>query len=338
MQDKRLAYIDVAAGVMIVWMVLFHALGSGWEIEGGYTYPCLVFPYLHFFMPWFFYKSGFLFLRRNRDELIKKDAKKLLVPFVVWSLVGYVLYIIFAAWEGYFSLRGATINIAHDFVLKGSIPVNEVLWFLLSLCIVRWIANEILPKREDSWFAIKCGVIIVICGIIIYLSYRFNHRLLPRWGANDFAGMAFFTIGYWLRDYESKWWLLIPCAIIYGVECVFGFTIVDMWPNRLMLGSYWLWIPTALCGIVVLNNICRIICDGLHKYAPPPIRPRILECTARNAMPIYVTHALLIVLTSEIIMHVENSFVTSHATLIIIGVLVVMLPIVCVIWNKKVFQ
>lgn len=115
MPDNRLKYIDVAAGIMIVWMVLFHALGSGWEISKEYTYPCLVFPYFHFFMPWFFYKSGFLFKHRNRVELYGKDAKKLLVPFLIWSLVGFVLFISFAAWGGYLS-KGIIIKVMRDFV------------------------------------------------------------------------------------------------------------------------------------------------------------------------------------------------------------------------------
>lgn len=330
MEEKRLTYMDIAAGIMIVWVVLFHALGSGWVLEQGHEVPntCLVFPYLHFFMPWFFYKSGMFFKHTERKELWKKDAHKLLKPFVIWSVVGYVLFLLFAYVGNYLSFYKATVSVAHDFILKGSIPVNEVLWFLLSLCAVRWIANEILPKRGDRYFIVKCLAIIAACYLITYLCYRFNHRWLPRWIANDFAGLAFYTLGYWLRDYEHKFWIIIPCAIVYLLGCFCGFTMVDMWSNTLLSGYYLLWIPSCFCAIVLFNNVCRWI-DNLSIYLS-----HILSAIGRYAMPIYITHALLIILMSEFITFIALPSLIAYASYVILVGLLITLPLVCFIWKK----
>lgn len=77
--SNRIPYIDFAAGIMILWMIIYHALGQVWlyeldpywgttdlslllesarskvlitpEGEFGCLNPCVLFPYLHFFMP-----------------------------------------------------------------------------------------------------------------------------------------------------------------------------------------------------------------------------------------------------------------------------------------------
>lgn len=84
---SRLPWLDFASGIMILWMIMGHAINAAWGYEvrdlwgirdasllpkGVHAFinnegalellsPCVVFPYLHFFMPWFFYKSGHFF-------------------------------------------------------------------------------------------------------------------------------------------------------------------------------------------------------------------------------------------------------------------------------------
>ena len=109
MMKERIPYIDLGAGIMILWVLLFHALGKHFALElqglqnvagdsslpdGTHAYidangiiraldARAFFPYLHFFMPWFFYKSGQFFKKRDAKELIEKDTRKLLYPFII---------------------------------------------------------------------------------------------------------------------------------------------------------------------------------------------------------------------------------------------------------------
>ena len=118
---SRLPYLDFGAGIMILWMVIFHILGTIWSFElNGYwevsdlsllpegakatinkagkiecLNPCILFPYLNFFMPWFFYKSGQFFKQQKISNLWQRDWQKLFKPFLFWSVVGYVMYILF---------------------------------------------------------------------------------------------------------------------------------------------------------------------------------------------------------------------------------------------------
>ena len=56
MQEKRFQHTDLAAGILILWIIIFHAI-NGCKVFGT-TDARVALPYLTFSMPWFFYKSG----------------------------------------------------------------------------------------------------------------------------------------------------------------------------------------------------------------------------------------------------------------------------------------
>lgn len=60
-EGERKEYIDVVAGIMILWMMFGHLLQvSGFQLD----YPNILF----FFMPWFYYKAGALSKERTMRE------------------------------------------------------------------------------------------------------------------------------------------------------------------------------------------------------------------------------------------------------------------------------
>lgn len=288
--------------------------------------PCLVFPWLHFFMPWFFYKSGQFFKKTSTKDLWKKDSQKLLKTFVIWSIAGYLLYILVGCVNHWITLRACTYSTIRELFLRGYIVGNLPLWFLLTLFGVRFVANKILPDREDKYAWIKMATIVLTGYVISYLAYRFNHRLLPYWIANGAAGLSFFALGYAMRELETKWWLIVPCAIVYVLGGIFGFPIVDMWPNDVVAGNYLLWIPVAFCCIVTFNAVCRII----SQY----IRIKPIEWVGSNAISIYVIHALIITMIVELILSPNHINISSVCIIgLIILAYIVLFPL-CV-WLKN---
>lgn len=347
MPQKRIPYIDFAAGIMILWMIIYHALCYAWGFDlrdyWGVTdlsvlpqgvnaqlnteghleiiNPCIFFPFLSFFMPWFFYKSGQFFKKRPYKELLRKDARKLLLTFVIWSAIGYVFYLVFGLMQNALTLRGATYSIVRGLFLTGKVPINEPLWFLLTLFGVRFIANLLLSARESKWGWIRIAGIIAIGYVVAYGCFRWNHPLLPYWVANGASGLAFFTFGYLLRDYESK-----SCIIVYLLCCFVGFPMVDMMFNKLLAGNYLLWIPVAVCGIVSFNALCK----GLYKY----IRIKPLELVGKEAMTIYVTHILIVLTCTSIMEYLGITSCYPYMLWIILGAYVILLPILCYVLPK----
>ena len=345
--SKRIRHIDIAAGVMILWMIIYHAICYAWSFDlRDYWWmddlsllpaglhaiinnegrietlnPCVLFPYLSFFMPWFFYKSGQFFKKKSINELWIKDSSKLLCTFVVWSAIGYIFYLVFNFLQHTLTFRSATFSIVRGLFLTGKIPINEPLWFLLTLFGVRAIANITLPNKEDKWSWLKALGLAAIGYMIAYLAYRVNYRLLPYWIANGASGYAFFVLGYGLREYESKWWIIMPSLCIYLLCCVVGFPMVDMMFNKLIAGNYLLWMPVALCGIVTFNTVCRFI----SKYIS--IKP--LELVGQYAMPIYVMHILVVLTIQFVIYYFKIEILYSYMLWLFLAGYVLFLPLSC---------
>ena len=352
---NRLPWLDFASGIMILWMIVYHAIGCAWgyEIrdlwgitdasllpEGVHAFinsngklevlnPCLVFPWLYFFMPWFFYKSGQFFKKTSIKDLWKKDSQKLLRTFVIWSAIGYIFYLLIGLLNDSLTLRNTTYSIVRGLFLTGKVPINTPLWFLLTLFGVRFVANKILPERGDRYTWVKIVSIVLVGYAICYLAYRFNHRLMPYWVANGAAGLSFFTVGYAMRDFEQKWWVIVPCILVYILGCIFGFPIVDMWPNQLVAGNYLLWIPVAFCCIVTFNAICRLVAQY--------IRVKPIEWVGENAMTIYVAHILIVTLFIDLVLRRINVTIPTHCVIgMIITIYAILLPLCCWRMNKNV--
>lgn len=275
MDTKRIPYIDFGAGIMILWMIFQHAVQSAWAIDPsnpGLEYqlnPNVWFPYLNFFMPWFFYKSGAFFQKRSIKDLLLKDCSKFLRIFLIWSLIGYVVYLLLGAYDHTLSLHEAIRVPTKRFFFTGFIAINAPLWFLLTLFGVRFLANICLPQSNEPYIHLKCAILVMFGVLIAYGAYVYNNSLLPLWIANGAAGLSFFVLGYWLHNYERHMWLLILCIFCYICSCVLGWNSVCMHTNVLLEGNYLLWFPSALCGIICFNATCRIVCDAYDNFTPP---------------------------------------------------------------------
>jgi fucose 4-O-acetylase-like acetyltransferase len=101
-----------------------------------------------------------------------------------------------------------------------------------------------------------------------------------------------------------------------------------MYANTMYKGNYILFYPMAIAGIIVTNNMFRII------YANSNYRFIILEYIGRNSMNIYVTHWILFVLVSFIaksLLHIESAAILFYCFL---AASIIFLPIICYFMNK----
>ena len=137
---KRFNYIDAIAGIMIIWMILGHC-----TTFSHYRLPFREF--LSFYMPWFFYKSGMFFKARNQKDLLQKDLRKYIKPFIVYSLVGYVVWCVCGLIDGSQSFLSCVWRPVKSFYKSGCVVGNGALWFLLTLFITRFIGNMLINKK-----------------------------------------------------------------------------------------------------------------------------------------------------------------------------------------------
>lgn len=102
----------------------------------------------------------------------------------------------------------------------------------------------------------------------------------------------------------------------------------------MICGSYLLFYPTALAGIIMTNGIFKYLCKFVEF--------RILEYIGVNAMNFYVTHWILFVFVIFIAKHFFNIDSPVIIFTILLGASILLLPIISEILNalkaKKIFQ
>jgi peptidoglycan/LPS O-acetylase OafA/YrhL len=237
-------------------------------------------------MPWFFFKAGMFFREKPILVEFKASAKRLLIPFALFSFFGACLeYAAKMSHEG-FTTAGFIRENLHDLLMGGALESNPPLWFLFSLFFARIIFNILFKKLPDY--------IIAIIGLLAAGAFLYAPLDLPHYFGNISAGLFFLAAGHFLKDKQFKLPFLIASIVTFIAIYAVNNPQVDMHLHHVSGGSYFLWLPASLAGIVILDHIARI---------------RLLEKTrlqliGKDSMTYYVWHWLVIVCVSIVVKRV----------------------------------
>ncbi|MCR5568501.1 MAG: acyltransferase family protein [Paludibacteraceae bacterium] len=268
---KRDTSLDFISGILIIHMILGHTMGFPF-IKTNYILHSLFF----FYMPWFFYKSGMFFkVDTDLKFFAKKKYERLIKPFLFFSVVGEVFFIL-------------------DSILMG-IPLTDVRYYLTSVRTVPYIGHFV--GNPPCWFLLALFFVVVGYNIFLHkinkllLSGALFILLLLNHHYNPFpifsvthtvCGCLFFLMGLLLKEYQyNKFVFFIALiglcfAIPYNV---FVFMVSDLCDH----GNYILWYPFSLCAIIVINNVA--------KYIPSDIAiSKFFVWVGQNSMLLLVIH------------------------------------------------
>ncbi|MCM1337807.1 MAG: acyltransferase [Candidatus Amulumruptor caecigallinarius] len=282
--------LDIVAGLLIIWMMLSHA-GAG----ADYFPPFYgwIDRALYFFMPWFFFKAGMFFRVKPRREFLRSNWKRLLVPFLAFSLLGYVMWL-----PGVISQPGLSLTYKIgapivQLLKEGSVTANIPLWFLLSLFLVKGVANEALLRRWNVWITGAVGLAI---GLGLYLIGEVE----PLWVANSAVGLAFFMLGYVLHSPAApsnrvRGWLdgriiyivALTLFVLHNVLCPGSMSMRTNTFSGVVTGygtEYLLWFVASVLGILLLNKGAKW----------RPLRYTGLHVVGRDSMGYLAVHQLVI--------------------------------------------
>ena len=277
---RREKNFDNACGVLILYMILLHC-----SIHFGFDDTSFMSFFRHvffFFMPWFFFKNGYFFKLSERKVLAKNSFNRLIKPYLKWMLIGHLIYCIFLCVSGFFDWKLYVIYPLKQLVCDSALVGNLPLWFLLSLFLVRLLANELLQ------FRFNLIVVILLLGIICYISYIFSPlRFILL--SNVPTGLFFFLSGYIIKNNSNiisekssiVQHIMTTCPIIIYLSIVcLEPSYVDMRVNILWEGLYVYWLIGSILACLTINTICRMrIFDRLG-----------LGYIGRNSMMFYVSH------------------------------------------------
>lgn len=171
---RRIHFLDALRGVAIVMVVAVHAMEYSWLTDQTKDF---IRSFLAMSVPSFFLVDGYMFFFRMADRsafrywmYIQKSAKRLLIPWVIFSM-SYV------ALRGLFEYVGVLtepIVMGQGFwaIMKGMYlsSVSSQMYFLLSLFIIRGLTPII---RWLSGVPSSIGVVIFVGYVIAWNNMNF---------------------------------------------------------------------------------------------------------------------------------------------------------------------
>ena len=287
--QQRLYYLDNVCGIMIFQVILGHQVG----MLGYHNAACdFIYKTLSFFMFWFFFKGGMMFRNKNVIETIKKSAKRLLVPYLVFMLLGLIC-------EAYFeSLGKAPLSIPVFLYYKFWYIVNHSYlesvvpcWFLLSLFIVRVVFQMCIKIRIPP--VIVVFVSLVTAYFVYFCTYQSDCSYLLHWGnghswdlhipfylGNVSLGLMCYSLGYILREKQYSKCFFGGAVVLFVIK-YFVWADFDFRADDSLKYNYFLAVLYGVSGCVLFNNLFRQIAN---------VRIPVLTHIGENSVIYYLVH------------------------------------------------
>lgn len=213
---QREFYYDNAKFLLIFLVVIGHFITT--FIGNQVIEQIYIFIYL-FHMPAFILVSGYFAKGINKPGYLKKVAKKLLIPYLLFQLI-YSIY--------YFALYDENELTIQIFKPQWS------LWFLLSMfCwyVLLYFYKGFINRKLGMTVAILVGLIVGYVDIIgNYLSLSRTFVLFP-----------VFLLGYYMKKEHferlvSKQGKMLAAIVLLAMVLIIHFVLVDL-PKEWMYGS-----------------------------------------------------------------------------------------------------
>ena len=289
----RLPYFDLAKGVCILLVVLYH-LQEAYDVHLPSDRFLLLIR-----LPLYYFLSGFFFKKYDGYvSFAKKKVKRLLIPFLFFYLLTSVLLPILAN-----SVLGMNFGTGNDwsllyaFLTYSNYP-NIPLWFLWALFLLNLLFYPL------NLYCRSLPILGLVCLVFSCLLGNFSPISLPASLNRMFDGLFFFYCGYVFRLYFAdsfqKWY--------HAALFVALFFLIGLWLSGnlvLLLVQHYV---GGLLGIIGLILICRMI--GHFPY---------VSYVGRYSIMLLVTHEPLIRLLQ--VVHVPH-------ILLAFGILLLLYPFI----------
>lgn len=327
--DKsRIEWLDISKGILMIFVILAHShLGR------------MSFIFDNFFMPMFFFLSGYTFKFKSEERIdifIKKKMKVILIPYMSFSIILFVINFIKYGVNNSFLVNIFGVFYSRYFLyntkyvdmysqMKLLSMNNSALWFLTCIFICNLLLYLILKISKSYKIRIMIVILLVSVGIIMN---EFFTILMP-WSIDTACICIFYMyLGYILKNIDIKD-ISIKSKYVFYISLILYISLSFI--NRgvnISIGiyrNYILFIIASLNGILFWIFIAKYIEKNLRYIKKGLIfigqNSIIILCshllildTLNDMIPtIYINGIIL-----EIIVSTFRSFIIMAITIIII--------------------
>lgn len=186
MESKRIAWLDFAK-LVTMFLVIFDHLGLRNHDVSDWVWL--------FHLPTFFFISGVFYKQPNSFFTgIKKDAMRLLLPVLIWWIIGMLTWQVFFLY--YFQKETFWSSYTQSIVDFFSGYHMTFGWFMVALFVMKIEMFYIVKMKR--WLGI--AVAMVVMPLIALFLKNYIGELLPYYLTNSLAAFPFFYIGYLLSN------------------------------------------------------------------------------------------------------------------------------------------
>lgn len=251
----RIEFIDLAKGVCIILVVLFHAqiLTPSTPLLGALRMP------LYFFLSGLFFKSygGII-------NLSVKKLNKIIIPFFFFYLVGEVAFVCII--HGFGEPISQTYHHNPFLPLWEGAPHNYPIWFLVCLFWSNVTFAFLCNTFRKTPFLLTAVALLAICGIVMSNCGIEG----PMWTGAMLTSLPFFCMGYFARrgpwlygNWHPRLSLPIGIALILlalGFSYLSDNSYLSLAHNQVVGNAAMAYITSALVVPGVL-----LLCKGIGK-------------------------------------------------------------------------
>lgn len=230
--NARYIEFDIMKGIGIILMII------------GHLTPYMTNVIFSFHMPLFFIVSGYFYKPTILNDSLKKDFKRLVIPYIATALIVIAYYLLLSIvrktdlvseWIIAAMYGGSS---SHDSIILADMPMIGAIWFLLALFWCKNIYNIIASKVTDPKKTFVLCLIISFTTIIIYkeiisLPFSINQGL---------SALIFYNIGHQIRQrgrFENinktlvavlllLWIFAFNFSELYMVDCTYNILPLDI--------------------------------------------------------------------------------------------------------------
>lgn len=117
----RNRYIDISKGIGMILVILGHCVWFGGKVHNW------IFA---FHMPLFFILAGFFLKRENYIFYFKKKIRGLIIPYIVFSIIGVLVSLIIPEWRKWLNVKSVLKDI---YFANPNVSNVSSIWFLVCL-------------------------------------------------------------------------------------------------------------------------------------------------------------------------------------------------------------
>lgn len=287
--QQRLPWIDALKG----WGMVLIVVGHVWSLHDISLFYQWLFS---FHVPLFFFAAG-LTLKLNQGPtwgFMRQRAPSLLVPYIVFGLVGYVFYL-----AGYIAAKTAGIHveqfsyglfrplwgIAYGSVGDGLL-VNSPIWFLPALLICTGLVYGLNRAIASYW--LRYAIWLGLFGLGAWVALQVK---LPFSAASALCAAIFMQLGLDLKRHlvaqqHRRGFALVALVVLFAI------TLLAPLNGDVGLAGPTVNHPVLFIALAVAGTLASV---ALAMWLQP-IRglSQILQTLGRHSMGILVLHMLAI--------------------------------------------